>query len=344
MAKKSPVSPWHTPRMPADYLRVALEIAAERGIDREALLARGGLRKSVLSELEPRITHAAYGLVVAALVEATADEGMGFEIGLRLGPTAHGGVGYAVMCCATLRQAAEIALKFQATRVRGITVTMSEQEGNAILSFQEEWGSFPLKNVFFDGFMAAMYRCIQILLGNHTPFGEIRFSHPSARYVERFRPRLPVLRHGMSGMEIRFPAELLDRPLLMPNAAALRMALLQCEQEAALLGDEDQIVSMVQTELMLNQQGYPSLAIVADRLNMSTRTLRRRLEENHSSFKQLLDAARRRDALRLIENRSLQIQQIAGLLGYANPPSFTRAFKGWAGMSPADYRQKRHSE
>jgi len=98
----------------------------------------------------------------------------------------------------------------------------------------------------------------------------------------------------------------------------------------------------VRRELVLGDHGYPSLEAVAERLNMSTRTLRRRLQDQGPGFMDLLHAARRRDALSLLTRPALEVAQIAQMLGYADPANFTRAFRQWTGLTPSAWRTSRH--
>ena len=87
--------------------------------------------------------------------------------------------------------------------------------------------------------------------------------------------------------------------------------------------------------------GYPTLEDISQRLNMTTRTLRRKLEEEGTNFKALLEEAKRRDAIQLLDDRNLEIQRVANLLGYQDPANFTRAFRQWTGQTPSQYRDTR---
>jgi len=103
----------------------------------------------------------------------------------------------------------------------------------------------------------------------------------------------------------------------------------------------DQAVQRVRAELVLGADGYADLSGVSARLLTSSRTLKRHLQQRGTSFQQLLDEARHRDALRLLENPDLEIRQIAAALGYQDPPSFTRAFRRWTGQTPLQARATR---
>jgi len=90
----------------------------------------------------------------------------------------------------------------------------------------------------------------------------------------------------------------------------------------------------------LRRGGNPTVASVAKRLHMSERSLHRRLASEGTSFRDEVDSMRRGLALRYLEESSLQIGEIAFLLGYSEPRAFHRAFKGWTGETPGTYRAR----
>jgi AraC-like DNA-binding protein len=85
-------------------------------------------------------------------------------------------------------------------------------------------------------------------------------------------------------------------------------------------------------------EGFRDLVAVAKQLHVSTRTLKRRLAEQGTSFSDILDDMRRQRALLLLENRELAIGEVAARLGYTEVPTVTRAFRRWTGKTPAAYR------
>ncbi|MGE3630895.1 MAG: helix-turn-helix transcriptional regulator, partial [Sandaracinaceae bacterium] len=76
----------------------------------------------------------------------------------------------------------------------------------------------------------------------------------------------------------------------------------------------------------------------AKKLAMAPRTVRRPLADEGTRFRALLEAARRRDALRLLETSGLAAHEVAAMLGYENGANFTRAFRRWTGQTPSQYR------
>jgi AraC-like DNA-binding protein len=88
--------------------------------------------------------------------------------------------------------------------------------------------------------------------------------------------------------------------------------------------------------------GEPRRDVVANELCMSERTLQRRLEEEATSFIQLLDDTRRELAEQYLGRLQLSLAQAAYLLGFADQSSFFRACRRWFDLSPGQYRSQLH--
>jgi len=113
---------------------------------------------------------------------------------------------------------------------------------------------------------------------------------------------------------------------------------------------------IIASYLRLLQQDWPSLVVsqiilqmpdqavsqhsVAAALNLSTRTLQRRLSDAGVSFRDLLQQARRELAIQYIRHSDLPILEIGYRLGFSEPANFTRAFRQWTGEAPGRYRAR----
>jgi AraC-like DNA-binding protein len=97
-----------------------------------------------------------------------------------------------------------------------------------------------------------------------------------------------------------------------------------------------EVRDMVAAELV---GGNPSALNVAARLDMSTRTLTRRLEREGMNFKELLDDLRKRLALEYVKSQEITLSEVALLLGFSQTAAFHRAFRRWTGQTPLTYRR-----
>ena len=85
--------------------------------------------------------------------------------------------------------------------------------------------------------------------------------------------------------------------------------------------------------------GEIGIDAAARALGLSRQTLYRRLREEGSTFEEVLDALRRRLALKLIQSEGVPVKEAAWRLGFSDPAAFSRAFKRWTGRSPSEMRR-----
>jgi AraC-like DNA-binding protein len=173
------------------------------------------------------------------------------------------------------------------------------------------------------------------------PLRGVMFSHrakyPVALYEEFF------------GAPVRFEQQV-DALLLAPGALDLPSPLgndvlvryLEAHAQHLLAGLPDPVEPLVgRIRGAIGEDlstGEIDQARVAKKLGMSTRTLQRRLADGGTSFQDVLDDVRRDIALRMLRERSGNVFDIAFVLGYADTPSFYRAFKRWTGRTPQQSR------
>ncbi|VBF02047.1 AraC family transcription regulator [Burkholderia pseudomallei] len=134
----------------------------------------------------------------------------------------------------------------------------------------------------------------------------------------------------------------MPRRLALANNEAHAQALGQLDREMARLNlDGSALADRVRAALTLTESGYPSLARLASKLFLSERTLKRRLQAHGTSYRNMLEAARYRDACRLLTRTDRCVADVSTRFGYVNPSAFTRAFRRWAGIAPSRYRDDR---
>jgi AraC-like DNA-binding protein len=86
------------------------------------------------------------------------------------------------------------------------------------------------------------------------------------------------------------------------------------------------------------RQEMPSFEELTTLLNMSARTLRRRLEKEGTSYQRIKDNARRDMAISMLSRDRLTVSEVAEQVGFSDPSAFHRSFKKWTGQSPGSYR------
>ena len=146
---------------------------------------------------------------------------------------------------------------------------------------------------------------------------------------------------GLSPAELaqqtRIPAERLDtgNPDLSPGQLAQLWQLIQIRMAA-----QPRFTGLVRA--LIDRQlenGRARVAVIADQLNMSRQTLYKRLKEENRTFAELLDQARREQALVYLRDHRRTLTEVAHQLGFSELSAFSRAFKRWMGQSPASFRE-----
>lgn len=82
------------------------------------------------------------------------------------------------------------------------------------------------------------------------------------------------------------------------------------------------------------------LRSIAASLELTPRTLRRRLAGQRTSFTEILEKWRCRSAITLLRKNNMTVKNVAIRLGYSHSSNFERAFKRWTGYAPGTYRGK----
>jgi AraC-like DNA-binding protein len=166
----------------------------------------------------------------------------------------------------------------------------------------------------------------------------VRFAHERPTDVRPFRNFFQVpLQFDADESALVFDEDWLDRRSPGADATLHQMMLKRVEELEAARGDD--LVGQLRRMLPgLVADRRARLEVVGRLAGLSERTLARRLEEAGVSFLSLREEAYKSAAIQLLANTRFTAQAIADHLGYANPGSFTRAFRRWTGQSPARWR------
>ncbi|PTQ91395.1 AraC family transcriptional regulator [Agitococcus lubricus] len=324
--------------VPIAYPRLLLDIMAERGFSRHVVLAGSNLQESLFDQPEQRISPAQFLFIVLNSFYLSKDASLGYEMGLRTPVTSHGFLGYGVMSCANLEEAIKLAQRFVRLRTVLMRFHYFIEGDEAVVEATANYPVGLLRQFVFESLLLSLARAGSFITGNSLYDGKIYFDFPEPDYYAHIKDRVPPVYFNRPANQLRFPKHYLQQALIMADPVAAKLAAEQCERELALMDMSHDIPSQVRALLNHQQGHYPNLEQVAERLCVSSRTLKRRLQEYGLGFQHLLDEARKRDAIQLIQTTPLTIEQIAQRLGYTDPANFTRAFKKWTGETPSNFR------
>jgi len=155
-------------------------------------------------------------------------------------------------------------------------------------------------------------------------------------YQEIFRC---PMQFGQPYNRLYFSRKELQRPVITHNAVLYQHFL---QVINSYLADQQlqHFPHLIRTSLLKRLYNHQSLAIeeIAEDLNLSVRTLQRKLEQHQIAFQQICEEIRREVALQLIQKGHHNVNEIACLTGYKEASSFRRAFKRWTGQNPKAFQ------
>ena len=329
------------PTIPVSYLQLLVEILAERGVKADRLFEGLPVPATLLGE--PRMSALQWTRLVLRAQELARDPGLGYEYGLRMRPTAHGFLGYAAMSAATMREAIELVVRYAAAKQAAFEFRFEEGPRRSRIVLRERFPIPVLRTFFYENILLGLAQGSATLLGRSLDGFrecELSFDIKEPPYYRAWRARLPPVRFEQRVNALLFPTAGLEVRPALADPYASKAAVALCDRELALAVREgNDLAARVSAELTrAGDDGYPSLEDVAARLFLSTRTLKRKLQEEGTSFLRLRNDTRRRDACALLADTDLSVQEIAARLGYENPANFSRAFVRATAKTPTEYR------
>jgi AraC-like DNA-binding protein len=167
-------------------------------------------------------------------------------------------------------------------------------------------------------------------------------TYPRPEYVKAYQAifNCPVT-FNADKYQVIFDKSYLSTRLPLANALTKDTYEKECKRAYARLHEHKSTLDMIQQELLYPRDEPPCFDMLARRLNMSTRTLRRHLSAEGISYKALQNESRKNKALELITSTNMSIENIATELGYKDVANFYHAFKLWTGTTPSNYRKSK---
>ncbi|MCW3848781.1 AraC family transcriptional regulator [Sphingomonas sp. LB-2] len=315
------------------------EVARFVGLDPNAMLKRARINPAMLSDPDRRISRTA----VNFLLTESAREANCVSFGLMMAESrelAHlGAIGLVLRHQQTVRGVVQAMARYQHLMGDTVNVRMEERGEDVAFIVGIAPGHGTVERQGIELVMGIVYRAIIAVSGGQWRPKAVHFTHPA--------PGDPAVHNRVFNVPLVFSSDFngfvssaaaLDAPYSSADTELARYAesyLDLLAPGAAAASMEAQVRRSLDLMLPL---GRATLEQVSENLGMPSRTLQRLLEKEGHSFGSLLHDVRREVAIDQLTHSSRSLGEIARMIGYATPSSFTRWFYGEFGLTPGSWR------
>ncbi len=342
MAKTSPLP---GKRIYAPYKIAALvEVLSEQGIPVEACLRDTGVAVDTLYDATALTSVQQYAAVCRNALQLSWDPSTPFQVGARLHLSAYGMYGYALMSCLSLRDYFKLGVKYHLLATPILTIEWHEYPDVAVWSFPNEFTFAPsseLRQFLIEQQFTQQVTHLQDVAGTICPPKRANFSFPAPDHAAIYQKYLNCPCYfDQTDSELHYDSAVLD---VQPQLAHRLTSFVFQDECDALVGRVKSTtgVSGEIYQILVRSPGvFPNMEDVAEALHMTSRTLRRHLKAENTSFSAIADDFYLSVAVRYISETDMSYDDIATLVGFTDVSNFRRAFKRWTKSTPGELRRQ----
>lgn len=318
-----------------------LQTGMSLGLDRAPLLQAAGLTEADLADRDAYLPFARQLALGRAIVDGRPGVNVSLAASRHISPVSLGVLGYVITHTRNLRDALDAFLRFQRLLTDGVRWKLDLGTTCTLLAFADpdyERLAHPVEALV--GLWLTLGR---LLTGQPCSPLAVHFRHsPLADPTELERHFGAPILFNAPRSQIVFPLETLALPVIVGKVALMPSVQQLAEARLAEVDGYSSLTARLRASMLERvPQGITNRADLARSLGMSERTLCRRLQEDGTTYRDVLDTVRRDLALTWLSTPHHAIYEVAYLLGYGEPSTFHRSFRRWTGSSPHAWRHAR---
>ena len=324
----------------AGIARKAVELLRAQSRPLDLVLARAGLGNDTLEQKWARIPFAAHVALLEHAAEAARDPCFGLHLGASLSPRDLGIVGYLGSNAATLGSVLAVARNYMRLLSEGTQIE-AQPAGEQVRIVQHLLDPAAAGSQQIAGLGASTFvRLARLLTGTMLAPAWVELPFPECDQTEYRRVLGAPVHLGQPHMAVVLAKEQLLLPAIRADPDLFDLLEQVCREKVQSWVSPEDVGARAEAVLLeLLPYGTPSLDRVARRLGTSARSLSRRLAEEGTNFKEIVDRLRLELARHYLERGAHRPKAIAAMLGYKDVSTFHHAFRRWTGTTPAQFRE-----
>ncbi|MBV1880136.1 MAG: AraC family transcriptional regulator [Pseudomonadales bacterium] len=320
---------------------VRLQNALQLGLSVENLVLEAHLPLSILQEPGVRISPQQLALLYRGLWKACGDEYFGLtQTSIRVGVFEL--VAEQMIACENLQTAMLKAIRIYSLVTDNVIFSMEREGENVRFVVTLKNPELDKENSLIEFLLLVWHRFPSWLVGETVPLKEVQFAYAPPPHREEYQLLFPgpcVFNQPVNALV--WPVNALEWPIrrspdhLQRYLEQVPLPWFLKQRYAESLTDK--VIQLLDENL---SERLLTLEEIAQKLHVTTRTLRRKLTAEKSSFRKLKDDVRRDKAIYWLSQESVPIAKVGRACGYTEATAFIRAFRQWTGITPGDYRKR----
>lgn len=317
-------------------------VLEQLGYDPATVMHECGFDISLFDDPDNIITHSNRSLLIQQCVNLTGCQHFGLLIGQNTGPSALGLVGFLMQQSPDVATALHSLIHFFHLHVRGAVIYMKKENDTAFVGYSIYQSNVEAHEQIEDGAVAILFNILHKLCGPAW--------NPCGAHFSREKPADNHIYKQFFNTHLKFDAEhngllfsahWLQQPVAGADPELYRYLHKQIDELDYQYSDDFvvQVRRVLHSALLMQQATTDHIAAL---FSIHPRTLSRRLKTCGTSYQELADQSRFEIARHFLENSSMQLNQIAATLDYADASAFSRAFRRWSGFTPTHWRKQTH--
>jgi len=308
------------------------------GLDKFAIAKKVGIDTNVAYKPNDRISTAKMQKVWKIAHQESGDDCLGLAYAQLIQPASLCGLGLAWITSDTLKDSINRLVRFQAAITTASDFMLNELNDCYQIILRSKIKKTEYTSI--DASIATLFKMCQITYGPNLKAESVHIAHPKPAGSKKFDEFFGVkVKFDSKENQLIFTKNVFEIKLLTANPELARMND-QIVIDYLQSFDKKNISMQVRARIIeeLNN-GIPHQNKIANHLNMSLRNLQRKLKEEKTSFKAILDETRSELSKQYLRGSERSIIEVGYLLGFSEPSNFARAFRRWTGVSPIEYRE-----
>jgi AraC-like DNA-binding protein len=311
-------------------------------VSTETFLNKSGLDRSLLDDPNARLDLPAYDRLQELALDFTGDPALGLHMGDSQSLSAFQVVGYLASHCRTIREGLDVFFRYHRIVSDCPASYLMARGDDSVLIYNFPRTTPRCSRLRAEFGMTRLLRIAQMFLRVGKTPRQVWFEHGAPAYADEYT-------RIFGDCEVRFlqpttslvmPTAALDTVQLHPNPQLFQVLKAQADAQLSALDAGTQGLAQRIHQLVVHHftDMEPDMETMARRLGMSARSLRRRLQEEGTSFSDVVARAMGELSCNVLREHNTTIQEAAFRLGFSEVSSFHRAFKRWTGMTPKQFR------